>query len=72
MTIHHMLRERAFDPELVKVMTNVFEDTIRDLRLANRDDQITKFVARIIVDCAERGIRDPIAIQRCVREELKS
>ena len=53
-------------------MTTTFEEALRELKLSNREDPITQTVARIIIECAERGIRDPIAMRDCVMEALRT
>jgi hypothetical protein len=52
--ILRLLQGRAFDPEAVQIMVTAFEDTLRELKLANREDPIVERVARVIIECAER------------------
>jgi hypothetical protein len=70
--IYRLLQDRAFDPELVRAMTTTFEEALRELKLSNREDPITQTVARIIIECAERGIRDPVAMRGCIMEALRT
>ena len=69
--IHRLLQGRAFDQEAINLMVIAFEDTLRELRLANRPDPIVERVARVIVECAERGMRDPAAMRDCALEAIR-
>jgi hypothetical protein len=46
-------------------MVTAFEDALRELKLTNREDPIVERVANIIIECAERGMRDPADIRDC-------
>jgi hypothetical protein len=59
MTIHRVLRDHAFDPEMVAVMASAFEAALRKLELTNRADPVTEIVARKIIELAQQGERDP-------------
>jgi hypothetical protein len=71
MAIHRQLRGRAFDPEAVRVMVMAFEETLRELNLSNRDDAIAQTVARVIIECADRGVRGPIEMRKCALEAIR-
>ena len=45
-----------------------FEDPLRELKLANRKDPIVGWVARIIIECAECGMRDAAEMRDCAPE----
>ena len=49
----------AFTPEDTKALSAAFEETLSALSLVDREDPITMFVARLIVDLAKEGERDP-------------
>ena len=53
----------AFSPEEAKVLIYAFEDTLRALNLAERDDPVTMLIARRIVALATQGIRDPVQLR---------
>jgi hypothetical protein len=65
------LQGRAFDPEAVNLMVTAFEDTLRELRLTDREDPLVQRVATIIIECAERGIRDPGEMRDCALEAIR-
>jgi hypothetical protein len=49
----------AFSPEDVKVLVGAFEDTLHALKLTNRKDPMAITVAKIIIELAKDGERDP-------------
>ena len=72
MPIYPLFRHLPFDPEHVDLMSSVFERISLELRLAAREDQIRDIVAQAIIDCAQRGIRDPEEMRRCAHEVLQT
>jgi hypothetical protein len=54
-----LAQDLAFTPEDVKVLIDAFEDTLRALKLANREDALTTMVAKSIIELAKQGERDP-------------
>jgi len=71
MAIHRLLRGLVFPPDAVAAMVAAFEDALRELRLSNRDDPVTEFIAALIIKCAEAGERDPIKLRDCAMEGLR-
>jgi hypothetical protein len=65
------LRGRAFDPEAINAMATAFEDTLRELELVNREDPIVERVAQIIIECAERGMRDAREMRDCALAAIR-
>lgn len=55
--------DHAFTPEDVKVLIDAFEDTLRALRLHDREDPLTMAVAKIIIQLAKDGERDPTRLR---------
>jgi hypothetical protein len=53
----------AFDPEDVKVLVGAFEDTLLALNLTNRQDQLAISVAKLIIEFAKDGERDPARLR---------
>jgi hypothetical protein len=72
MRIYRLFRDAPFDAEHIELMTSAFEDVSRQLGLERREDAIRDIVARAILECAERGIRDPIEIRKCARDVLRA
>ena len=53
------LKSRVFDPEIAKAMGVAFEKVCRTLGLAQTSDPATEAVAKVIIDLADAGERDP-------------
>ena len=71
MALQRLLQGKAFDQETINVMVAAFEDTLRELRLANRPDPIVEQEAMVIVECAERGMRDAAEMRDCALETIR-
>jgi hypothetical protein len=55
--------DHAFTPEDVTVLSDAFEDTLRALKLVDRKDQLTITVAKLIIEFAKQGERDPVRLR---------
>jgi hypothetical protein len=71
MRTYHLFRGAPFDTEHIELMSSAFEDVSQQLGLGRREDAIRDIVARAILECAQRGIRDPIAMRKCARDVLQ-
>jgi hypothetical protein len=68
MAIYRLLKNRAFGPDEIKVLTAAYQEALRTLRLANRSDPTTEIVAKKIIELAQRGERDPVRLrERAIR-----
>ncbi|MFL5029739.1 MAG: hypothetical protein ACJ8E1_07675 [Xanthobacteraceae bacterium] len=65
------MKQAVFDQHAIDAMTIVFEDTLRELRLTDREDPIVEIVARVIIECARQGDRDPVQMRDCALKALK-
>ena len=70
MPITPFLKGQAFDPELVEAMGAAFVKTCKSFDLNERGDPITAVVAKKIIELAERGLRNPTAMQLMAIDEL--
>lgn len=70
MPIYRLLQNSAFGPEHVKILTTAFDDVCRDLGLAAREDALRDIVARAIIECAQRGVRDPVELRKCAHDAI--
>ncbi|MFL6833406.1 MAG: hypothetical protein ACJ8F0_12530 [Xanthobacteraceae bacterium] len=72
MAIYRLLKNRAFGPDEIKVLTTAYEEALRTLRLKNRADPATEMIAKKIIELAQRGERDPARLReraiRCLSE----
>ncbi len=72
MAIIPFLKGQAFDPELVEAMGDAFSKTCDALGSVERADPIATIVAAKIIELAQRGLRNPTAMQLMALDELKS
>jgi hypothetical protein len=63
MPIAGLLQNHAFGPEEIEILTVVFEDTLRQLRLPDRKDLAAEIVAKKIIELAQSGERDPVRLR---------
>jgi len=56
----------AFDPDEIAVMTNAFDQVLRDLKLTDRDDPVVTMIAKLIIELVRSGERDPEAVRKQV------
>src|SRR5262245_47642539 len=66
------LQGRAFDPAVVNVMVTAFDDTLRELKLSTRHDPLVERVAQIIIECAEKGMRDAAEMRDCALKAIRN
>ena len=68
MTVYHLFKNKAFEPEAIATMPSAYTDVCHTLGLWDRDDPETNAVAKKIIEFAQRGERDPIRLrQLCSR-----
>jgi len=72
MPITPFLRNQAFDPELIEVMSSAFTKTCAAIGLSDRTDPMTQLVAQHIIEAAQRGIRNETALYFSALKEFKS
>ena len=63
--------DHAFTPEDVKVLIEAFEETLCVLELTDREDQLTIAVAKLIIQFAKEGERDPNRLRDLVLKVLR-
>src|SRR5262249_46823545 len=56
-------REQDFGPGTLAVLAAALEDTLRQLRLVDRNDPAVTIVAKTIIELARRGERDPVRLR---------
>jgi hypothetical protein len=63
-------RGRAFDPDVVAILSSAFQAVVTDLSLSDDDDAVALRAAQRILDLAAQGERDPerlkVATLACV------
>jgi hypothetical protein len=71
MPIYRLLEREAFEPELVAMMGHVFEDVLHTLGLVDREDPLTKMIARTVIELAQTGVRSPARLKELTLEALE-
>jgi hypothetical protein len=62
--IYRLLENEPFQPEHVALMGNVFDDILHTLGLVDREDPITRMIAKKVIELAQAGERDPGRLKR--------
>jgi hypothetical protein len=55
----------------VKILIEAFDKTLRALKLADREDRLTMAVAKLIIEFAKEGERNPNRLRDLVVETLQ-
>ena len=59
MPIEMLKNQRFLEPEETAVLSEVFDDVVKRLRIVDRQDVLTTLIARKLVELARAGERDP-------------
>lgn len=62
MKIYRLLQRSALTPEDIKPITAAYEECERLLNLAQQPDAARERVAKVIIEIAQTGVRDPVQI----------
>jgi hypothetical protein len=62
MAIYRLFEKSAFGPEEIKRMTDAYERALVFLDLKDRNDPLTESIAKLIVEAAQTGEKDPETI----------
>lgn len=65
MSTYRLFGELSFDRDHLDLISQVFEQVSLELGLRQREDAIRDLVAQAIIECAQKGIRDPDEMRRC-------
>ena len=60
--IYRLLQKSAFGPDDIKRMSDAYERALVALELKDRDDPLTETIAKLIVEIAQTGEKDPRSI----------
>jgi len=71
MSIHHLFAKSPFGPDEIANLVAAYEDALRTLGLAQRDDALTALVAKKIIAIAQRGVRDAGHMAERAVDELR-
>jgi len=71
MPLIRLIRDNAFDPEVILVMSAAFEDALTTLHLVDREDPLVELVAKKVIECAQSGIHDRIRLRDCALRSFR-
>jgi hypothetical protein len=69
--IQRFLEGAVFDQEIITAMSIAFEETLKELGLTDRQDPLIAVVAKIIIDCARKGDREPASMRDCALAAIR-
>jgi hypothetical protein len=64
MPIYSLLKNGAFGPSEIEVLSNAFEAALRELKLVDRNDPVAQWVAKRLIELASEGERDPDRLRK--------
>ena len=67
---YRLFHSSGYDADTVELMSKVFDEVCTELRLANREDRLRDLVAHEIMQCVNKGERNPAHIRACARKAL--
>jgi hypothetical protein len=71
MTVHHLYKNKPFDPEAIMMMTRAYADVCHKLGLNQSDRPEVNAVAKKVIEFAQRGDRDRVRLSDHVLQALK-
>jgi hypothetical protein len=71
MPIRRLLDDQGFNPEAVKTLVTAFEGARSQLDLSDQQNSlVVELVARLTIDFAKQGVRDPAKLRELVLEAV--
>ena len=65
MLIRDILKRQKFlPPKEASTVCEVFEDVLKTLGLADRQDILTTMIARKLIELAKAGVQDPVRLKQ--------
>jgi hypothetical protein len=61
----------VFEPEDIQAIVAAFDDILADLQFTNRDDPAVTMIAKLTIEFASRGERDPVRLRHAIVQSLK-
>jgi hypothetical protein len=68
--IYRLLQNVPLGPEEIRRLTDAYEHTLSVLSVKDRNDPLTEFIARKIIEIGQTGLKDPTQISARAIEEL--
>ena len=71
MAVYRLLRNKAFEPEAITMMTRAYADVCLALGVSDRDRPEADAVAKKVFEFAQRGERDPARLRDWVLQAMQ-
>jgi len=72
MAVYHLFENERFDTEQIEAMSLALSVLSNDFALRPHDEHLHQMIARAILTCVRRGIRDRTQIRKCAIDILKN
>ncbi len=72
MSVAPFLPYHGFDPETLDALSAALAKVCAELGLSDRADRLTEFVAKHVIEAAQKGLRDEAAIRQFALDQLKA
>jgi len=69
--VYGLFKNKAFEPEALKIMTAAYTDVCHTLGLSENDGRDADVVAKTVIEFAQRGERDPVRLRQSVLQALR-
>ncbi|MCA6117663.1 hypothetical protein J6524_22720 [Bradyrhizobium sp. WSM 1738] len=70
MPIYRLLQNMPMGPEEISRLTSAYEQALRTVGIADRDDPLAELLAKKIIEVAQTGIREPSDISAQAIKEI--
>jgi hypothetical protein len=70
MAIYKLIQSTPLGPDEIQRLVAAYEETLRTLGLKERDDPMTRMVAKKVFDIAQTSIGDPVEISKVAMKQL--
>ncbi len=72
MSVAPFIPHHAFDPETLDALSAALAKVCAELGLSDRADRLTEFVAKHVIEAAQKGLRDEASICQFVLDQFKT
>jgi hypothetical protein len=70
MPINRLLKDSKLKPEEIERLNRAYTLALRSLDLVDRDDPLTKTIAKKVIEVGATGVLDPVEISRIAIERM--
>jgi len=70
MPVYRIFQNTAFDPKDIEVMSAAFDDVCHDLGFEVKDSVLRDIIAKVIIECAQKGIRNHTDLRKGAHDAL--